>query len=316
MNKWLFLLILILPWRVIAQQGSIVQIDGNAQVEYPDNKSRLQVEKEAEEQATVNALENAFGRAVVESNTTYLTNLNTGVKVETSTVFNMIANTYVKGEVLEVLNRKFEEVPGIKIVDGKKVEIRDLRCTLLIKAREITETPLDFESFTMACVHIKCRTTDFKDHDPFYLYFKSPATGYLTVFLDDTKKCQRLLPYLGMAEKFEDGVPINADQEYFLFTADKKHTYFSEGYKADEYILDAENIQDQNKIFIIFSRTPVPKPSLQKGMGDEDLSKNEKRDGWKVPKALSSEDFQRWLMKNRYHNQNIQVKTIDITITK
>ena len=307
---------LLLPWRVIAQQGRIAQIDGNAQVEYPDNKSRLQVEKEAEEQATINALENAFGRAVVESNTTYLTNLNTGVKVETSTIFNMIANTYVKGEVLEVVNRKFEEVPAIKVVDGKKVEIRDLKCTILIKARKITETPLDFESFTMACVHIKCRTTDFKDNDPFYLYFKSPATGYLTVFLDDTKKCQRLIPYSGMGEQFEDGVPIIADQEYFLFTADKKHAYFGDGYKSDEYILDAENIQDQNKVFIIFSRTPIPKPSLQKGMGEEDLSENEKQGGWKVPKALPSEDFQQWLLRNRIHNKNIQVKTIAFTITK
>jgi hypothetical protein len=316
MNKLLILMILVLPWRVIAQQGRIVQTDGNSQVEYPDYKSRLQVEKEAEDQAAINALENAFGRVVVESNSTYLTNLNTGVKVETSTIFNMIANTYVKGEVMEIVNRKFEEVPGIKIVDGKKVEIRDLKCIILIKAREITETPLDFESFTMACVHIKCRTTDFKDHDPFYLYFKSPATGYLTVFLDDTKKCQRLIPYLGMGEKFEDGVPINADQEYFLFTADKKYAYFGDGCKADEYILAAENIQDQNKVFIIFSRTPIPKPSLQKGMGEEDLSEKEKQGGWKVPKALCSEDFQQWLLRSRIHNKNIQVKTITITITK
>jgi hypothetical protein len=316
MKKLILLVLLILPWGVIAQQGKIVSIEGSAQVEFPDYKSRQQVEKEAEDQAIINALENAFGRAVIESNSTYLSNINTGKKVETNTCFNMIANTLVKGEVLNVLDKKCEEVPGIKLSDGRKIPVKDLKCTVKIEARELSESLPEFESSPLACIHIKCKTTGFKNNDPFYLYFKSPVSGFLTVFLDDGKKSQRLLPYQGMTGKYEDEVPINADQEYYLFSREKQYSYFGDDNQADEYNMVAETIQDQNRIFIVFSTTPIPKPGLKEGMGIEELSDFEKQGGWKVPKALSSEDFQGWLIKNRIHNRNISVKTIDITITK
>lgn len=308
-------MLLIFTWGVQAQQEKIVKTEGSAQVEFPDYKSRQQVEKEAEDQAIINALENAFGRAVIESNSTYLSNINTGEKVETSTCFNMIANTLVKGEVLNVLDKKYDEIPGIKVSDGKRIPVKDLKCTVRIEAREISESMPQFETYPLACINIKCKTTSFKNNDPFYFYFKSPESGYLTIFIDDGKKSQRLLPYLGTG-KFEDGVPINADQEYFLFSRDKNYSYFGEDYKADEYNMVAENMQDQNRVFIIFSSTPIPKPSLKEGMGIEELSDFEKQGGWQVPKALSSEDFQGWLIKNRIHNRDISVKTIDITITK
>ena len=45
---------------------------GEAQIELTKDKSRLEVEKEAENLATINALERAFGRVVVQGNSTYL----------------------------------------------------------------------------------------------------------------------------------------------------------------------------------------------------------------------------------------------------
>jgi hypothetical protein len=307
---------MILPCGIFAQQGDILEIKGSAQVEYPDSKSKQQVEGEALEMAEINALEGAFGRAVVESNSTYLKNLNTGEKVETTTVFNMMANTLVKGEVIEVIEKKFEEIPGIRIIDGKKVTVRDLKCTIQIKARELSESQPDFEAFAMGCLNIKCRTTVFRNNDPLYLYFKSPSSGYLTIFLDDGYKCQRLLPYSCMKENYEDGVPVTADKEYNLFSEDRDHTYFGDECKADEYSVVAESIHDQNRIFLVYSSTPIPKPGLKQGVGIDDLSEAEKSSGWKVPKSIGSEDFQRWLINNRMHNKNIRLKMIDITITK
>jgi hypothetical protein len=316
MKKLISLLLFILPWGVDAQQGKIVTIEGSAQVEFPDYKSKQQVEKEAEDQAMIDALESAFGRVIIENNSTYLSNIKTGEKVETNTCFNMIANTLVKGEVINELEKKFEEIPGIKLSDGRKIPVKDLKCSIKIKAREINESPPDFESYPLACLYIKCKTTSFKNNDPFYLYFKSPLSGYLTIFIDDGKKSQRLLPYQGVTGKYEEGVPINADEEYYLFSREKNYSYFGDDYKADEYNMVAENIQDQNRIFIVFSTTPITKPGLKEGMGTEQLSDIEKQGGWKVPKALSSEDFQKWLIKNRVYNRNISVMTIDVTITK
>jgi hypothetical protein len=314
--KKLLIPVLLISCGVFAQQGDIVEITGSAQIEYPDSKSKQQVEGEVLEMAEINALEGAFGRAVVESNSTYLKNLNTGEKVETTTVFNMMANTLVKGEVIEVIEKKFEEIPGIRIIDGKKVTVRDLKCTIRIKARELSESQPDFEAFPMGCLNIKCRTTDFRNNDPLYLYFKSPSSGYLTIFLDDGNKCQRLLPYSCMKENFGDGVPVTADKEYYLFSGDKDHNYFGGEFKADEYIMVADGMHDQNRIFLVYSSTPIPKPGLKQGVGIDDLSEVEKSCGWNVPKSTGSEDFQRWLINNRMHNRNIRVKMIDITITK
>jgi len=309
-------LLIVLPFILNAQDDRIKIIEGEGQAEFPDYKSRQQVEKEAEEMAIINALENEYGRVIIQGNSTYIKNLRTGEMVETTTSFNSIANTYVKGEVIEVTDRKFTVVPGIKIIDGRKTEYQELKCTIQLKARALTDAPIAFEAIPLNCYHVKCKTTSFSNNDQLYLYFKSPSTGFLTVFLDDGKKCQRLLPYLGMTNKFEDGVPIAADQEYLLFSGEKDKKYFDYQGSTDEYIMVAEHVQDQNRLFVVFSTTPIPKPSLKEGIGSEELTENEKRGGWRVPKSLSSEDFQGWLIKNRIHNRNIGVKIIDVTITR
>jgi hypothetical protein len=315
MRNWIVLMILLFPWGAYAQQGKIITIEGSAQVEFPDYKSKQQVEKEAEDQAIINALENAFGRVVIESNSTYLTNINSGKKVETNTVFNMIANTRVKGEVINLQDKEYTEIPGIKIIEGRKVPIKDLKCSVTIEAREIIETPPEFEAYTLACVNLNCKTTSFKNNSQFYLYFRSPVPGYLSVFIDDGKRCQRLLPYQGETGMNVDGNPIQTDKEYFFFQKGQNSASGNMDH-VDEYSLVADNIQDQNRIFLVFSPTPIPKPVLKDGIGIEQLSEIEKQGGWKVPKALSSEDFQWWLINNRIHNRNITVKLIDITITK
>ena len=97
----------------LSQAQQIVKTSGEAQVEWPDTKSRNQVQQEAKDLATIDALERAFGRVIVQGNSTYLTNLNTGEQTETRSVFNMIANTSVKGEVLDVLNENYKEVDDL-----------------------------------------------------------------------------------------------------------------------------------------------------------------------------------------------------------
>jgi hypothetical protein len=80
--------------------------------------------------------------------------------------------------------------------------------------------------------------------------------------------------------------------------------------------MTAENVQDQNRLFVIFSKTPIPKPGMNDNSGSEKLTVAEQQSGWKLPQSLASEDFQKWLIKNRIHNRDIRVKVVDITITK
>ena len=295
------LYLLFTPQLIYSQD--VVRSTGTAQLELTKDKSRMEVENKLRELATIDALEKAFGRVVIQGNSTYITNLQTGKEVQTNTVFNTIANTSVKGEVQEVLDEKFTDIEGFKTVEGKKEKVLEIKCEIEIKAREIVTPPVTFTSFPLGCMDEKCHTTVFKNDDRLYLFFSSPMSGYLTVYLDDKDYSQCLYPIAGMSSEFEGGVPVEADKKYFLFS-------------DVEYTLFTKSLQDMNRLFIIFSKTPLNKPSL-KDVSQKLLNEDEYKKGTRLPKSLASEDFQRWLNSYRSSGKdNVQVEIADITITK
>ena len=234
-KKILLLILLFLPFSFVTGQKP-VKTSGEAQVELTETRSRQEVKKEAKDLAIINALERAFGRVIIQGNSTYISNISTGEKTETNSVFNMIANTSVKGEVDEVISEKYEDVKGYKVIDGKKVEITEIKCEITIRARELTEPPIDFTTYTLACTNIKCRTTSFMENDDFFLYFLSPISGYVSVYLDDVEYSQRLLPYRNMPVEYESGMPVKADREFIFFSREPEHNYFKdENFEEDVY---------------------------------------------------------------------------------
>jgi hypothetical protein len=305
----LIVILLLCPFLLSAQKT--VTTTGTAQIDIPDNLSRIEVKNKVRELATIDALERAFGRVIIQGNSTYITNLQTGQKVETNTVFNTIANTSVKGEVLEVKDEKFTDVPGTSIIDGRKESITEIRCDIEIKAREITTPLVNFTSFPLGCPDEKCRITAFKNDDILYMFFTSPVSGYISIFLDDRTETACLYPYSTMPEEFEGGVSVSADKKYILFSDKPEFNYFpGKNFFPGSYILFTNNTQDMNRLFVIFSKEPLNKPSLS---AVRDLENSD----YKLPKSLKSEEFQRWLNNYRSHEKaNVQVAIIDITITK
>jgi hypothetical protein len=288
----------------------LVKTTGTAQQELTNDKSRLEIENKVREYATINALEKAFGSVIIQGNATYISNEQSGDKVHTNTVFNTIANTSVKGEVVRVLDEKFTDVEGYKILEGQKVKILDVRCDIVIMAREIITPPVDFVSFPLASTDEKSKATAFKNNEDFYLYFSSPVSGYLTVYLDDNTESHCLYPYSTMSAEFEGGVPVKADEEYVLFSTKPEFNYFPDmGIRVDAYKLYTNKSQEMNRLFIIFSRTPLNKPQLSPVRDIEDK--------YKLPKYLPSEAFQKWLNKYRsMEKANVQVEIVDIVIRK
>ena len=131
--------IALLPvYHTLLAQSEVVPSEGEATIEWTPDKSEIQVKKEAEEAATVDAIERAFGRIVIQSNSTYLQNINTGEKTETTTVFNSISGSDVKGEVVEVSGIRFEEIEEGAIVEGKKSKIRSIHCIIRVKVKPVT----------------------------------------------------------------------------------------------------------------------------------------------------------------------------------
>ncbi len=307
--------ILFSPILFYAQSDELVTVTGSSQVEYPDHLSLNEVKKTAQEQAIVNALEKAFGTIIIEGNSTFAQNIVTGTKIETNSVFNSIGNHWVKGEVIEILNSDFKETTRNVVLDDNNTEIiKHIECSIRIKAREIPDNVIEFDLLTLKCLNINCRSNSFKaEVDDFYLYIKSPVSGYLAVYLDDGNISQRLFPYSNMGEKFDSGVPIKANTEYFLFSDTKEHDYFYT--PIDEYVFITDQIMEQNRLFAIFSTTPILQPYAE-NEHEIALSKSELNEGWDLPLSVSSEEFQRWLINSRIKNRSIRVQIKDIIIKK
>jgi hypothetical protein len=303
MRKFICLCIFIAFCPVLLLPQKTVKVKGTAQVEFPDNLTRQEVKRQAEEQATIDALEKAFGRVVIQGNSTYISNVQTGKQTETKSAFNTIANTSVKGEVVRVTGEpEFTDLQGTRTIDGKKESYTEVRCEIEIEAREVTTPPVNFTAFTLNCSEERCKTSDFRMDDPLYMSFSSPSSGYVSIFLDEEGNTQCLYPYNTMPEEYEGGVPVKADKKYVLFTKQPEFNFTG-------YILYSPSPRSINRIFIIFSKTPLNKPSLSEVKIDDA--------GYKLPKSLKSEDFQRWLNKYRsYEKANVEVDYIDITITK
>lgn len=302
-NRLLSIFPLLLVMTTVAEAQRIVSVSGKSQILLNDSYCIGEVKKMAVDKAKINALERAYGRVIIQGTSTYIENIKTGEKVKTNTKMNTIANSMVKGEWIKTKQNKLEWV--VRKKDDGRQELW-LVCEIKGAARELKDSKVDFEVFTMNCNNNegKCKTEQFKSTEELYMQFKTASKGYLNIFMEESGVVYRLLPYPHMHESYEDAVPVKADQPYTLFS-EKHHEYFKNSTPDEilEYIMTTGNkSQLFNRIFVVFSKKPFKKPLL-----------TEHSTGLKV---IAPDKFQKWLGTNRVINKSFQVKNIDITITK
>ncbi|MDE6416686.1 MAG: DUF4384 domain-containing protein [Duncaniella sp.] len=201
--------------------------------------------------------------------------------------YSSYSNSSLKGEWVEntcdpVFEYDFED------------RIPVITCTVEGYVQEIIGLRTDFEATILKnSPNKRYASNEFTDGDEMYLYFKSPAGGYLNVFLichdDDTALC--LLPY----RESKDGTfKVDADKEYFFFSKDKASQNPD---LVDEYSLTCDRQVEFNDVVIIFSPEKFNKVSLNV---KEDLT---------AIKETSVKEFNKWLAK-------LQAKHNDITLNK
>ncbi len=134
-------------------------------------------------------------------------------------------------------------------------------------------------------INDKTITDLFDSGDHFYVGFRSPADGYVAIYLtvgDDETFC--LLPY----SKDSDGrfpVKANRDYEFFDKSADPS---------ADQYLLKTKRIQEDNQLIIIYSPNRFTKCN--------DVSRDSRH-----PNSLTTHEFQRWLLKCQREDSDMVV---------
>lgn len=249
--------------------------------------------------ARVEAMEAEFGRVVIQGNSTYIENIETGKKVESKSVFNMTADTYVNAEWLEDTQKPKLE----KFLNKDDIWVK---CSVEGKAIEIKNAPIDILAETMDCPKISCKTTDFQNEESMFLLFKSPKDGFVSVFLDDRTTSFCIYPYQNMSYEQFVNQKFMAQKEYYFF--DKSNPFLSNKSIIDELNLTTEKTQESNRVFVVFSENALVIPVLYDKKQNADLSF--------IPRSIPSEKFQKWLQNIRIKDKTAQVKIVDVTIKK
>jgi hypothetical protein len=304
--KWLILsLLYLIQLHCISQTVSIS--DGEFQSEIYGNESEIEGKKRILQGAILNALEKAYGVAVFQGNNLYIHNSQIGANVESKTLFTMYGETYVKGELLEIISEKFTQITfeNKKLKKNKKTENSigiEWRCDVKIKCREYVQPSCNFNSITLNCPDTNtCKTTTFRNGESFFIQFKSPKSGFISIFLDDNHSSSILLPYVTNRQEFIGGFPVESNKSYIFFENNKEY-FDSKKTEVDE--LEWYSKDNMEKLTIIFSPEALIIPDLNQNIIKYVPS------NYNLPDNLKSEDFNKWLITLQSKRKDIEIMRI------
>lgn len=268
--------------------------------------------KETHEESILNALEQAKIMAIADAfgstmNITNFTSLSAHNDMNSSR-FNSFAMSDVNGEWIETINEEVTPVfeKGMTIL---KVIIKG-------KVREIVANPIDLDMVIMANGtnpkqnHV--RDNRFSVGDYFYVYFMSPVSGYMTMYLEDCtsdEKVQALLPYRGM----ERVMKIEADKPYIFFSRPDASPDIQ--HLVGRIKMNARNEIDYNRLYVMFSPNEFTK-ALDKENELLDTSFEDKFGNtiYRLPREIEKKAFQKWLTKTRLKDPDMQLLTTIFSI--
>lgn len=284
MNRFLFILLLVVPLAVHAQK--VQKVTGTCTYYPPENVTMEEAKRIALERAKQSAIADAFGTVVSQNNSTVLTNENG----KSDTRFISLGGSEVKGEWIETTK---EPEYTISYEGGMLV----VSVTVNGRIREIVNAGVDVVAKILRNgTEEKFESSEFRSGDDMYLYFQSPVDGYLTVYLLDetTQEVFCLLPYRASGE---GAYKIEHDKPYVLFSAEKEVRNPNE---VDEYALTCSREKEFNDLYIIFSPNPFTKANSKDTINET------------LPRQLSYEEFQKWLVKIK--KMDVQVKCVEKSI--
>lgn len=286
--RYFFIIFLLMPLLSTFAQ-KIERVHGEYAYQVPDNISLEEGKRTALERAKIQALADAFGTLVSQSNSTIVKN----EEGKSSVDFLSIGGSDVKGEWIETLGE-----PKFDIFYENDALI--IKATIDGKAREIKNASIDFEAKLLRNgTDLKFESDEFRNGDDLYLYFKSSINGYLAVYLLDetTQQVFCLLPYKSSGEP---AYTIGHDKPYVFFSCQKADRNPN---AVDEYNMTCEHSLEQNTIYIVFSPNMFAKANTK----NEDAG---------LPRQLPLKEFLRWLGKCKTKDTEAQIKSITIKIYK
>jgi hypothetical protein len=283
--KYFFLIVIFFINQFTVFSQKKVQISGEETVFLNPDQTINEIKKKAIELAIYSALENKFGRIIYQNNQSFIES----TESETRTKFLSKGNSLVKGKWLRTLEEN--------CIQDFDPSFNQMYITCKVKgiAIELEEVKPEFIALPLECPKMECEETQFKNEQDFFLYFKSPKNGFLSVFLTDDSKSYKLYPIPGERETL---FGVTANKEYYLFEGDESSDF-------DGYYLFTNNEFEMNTLYFIFSKSDYSLPILTKDLSNESIE---------IPENLGLSDFHEWVNNLRLIKEDVQVKEIPVTI--
>lgn len=289
----------------IGQNVSVFSASGKEVIEWNVNiESKVDAQERVFELAKRNLLANAFPTQMSVQTEMEIKNRNEGNNVDTETSIKVSSESIVKGEIIKITKKEFKD----HLRKENKTKVKYIECIIEAKVRKLENERIAIQTFTMSDSRILVPKKNFKEGDNLYVYFQSPVSGYLNIFVEAEEMVQRIFPYSQYPSKFENGAEVIADKDYILFS--QNHDYFDQPkLLTDELELFLENKElETNKVYVIFSKSPITKPVLKP---------NQKLEGGSyLPPSLSKKAFEAWKFRNLSSRADMQIHDFFIEITK
>lgn len=254
----------------------------------PANVSADAARDIAIQRAQAQAIADEFGSVVTQSSLVRIETSNENVNTD----FLSIEGSELKGEWIETIGEPTIEY----ITDGKDLALR-VEIKGVIREIEGTKVPFDVKI-------LRNGTSDahesevFNKGDDLYMSFRSPAGGYIAIYLIDAEnQAYCLLPYQGQENGF---FATKANRRYLFF-----HPDFAEGIEkdmVDEIVTDTSQTKERNRILTVFSPNKFFKATDQQTEKD-------------IPRNLSYAEFQKWLANLKRHDVDVSIIETAITIS-
>lgn len=283
-------LISILLMAVVATYAQKVQkVTATYTYHAPENVTLEEAKRTALDRAKIQAIADAFGTLVTQSNSTVVTNQNG----QSDSRFFSLGGSEVKGEWIETTKEPTYHIAYENNMFVVSVEVSG-------RIREIVSAGIDFTAKILRNgTEDRFESEEFRSGDDLYLSFVSPVDGYLAVYLvDEGQRAYCLLPYRSQG----DGIyKVSANRRYLFFSI--KEAEPQERQYVDEYTMTCERSSEQNQICIVFSPQPFAKAS------DNVTAET-------LPRELGFEEFQKWLARNRGKDKSMKAINLPLTIKK
>ena len=287
--KRLTLLTLLMIMSVCAVKGQkTLTVEANYTYIAPEEVSLSAAKQTALDRAKIQAIADAFGTIVSESNSVRMTNQSGQSKVD----FMSISGSDVKGEWIETIGE-----PKYQIDYNGSTLVVSVSCKGRI--REIVANEIDFQAKVLRNgTDDRSESDTFFSGDNLYLSFISPVAGYLAIYLVDIGNMACcLLPY----QSQQEGIyTVKANHRYVFFNVEEALPV--EKQIVDQYRMSSLFPVEQNQIYVIFSPQPFVKAADRTGDGEL--------------RELKGDEFQKWLAKCRKRDTSMSVKMIPIAIRK